>query len=337
MQERLHRSGTPPSGRRELSDLDVNSMLLFYEVVNSGSINQATSLLGVPKSTISRKLRRLEQHVGSVLLKRGQQLAMTASGEILYQHCEKILLEAQSARAALSDMQTELSGRLRVATAYGLAPWIHQAVAAFAMKYPRVELVVDQTHRWIDVSEEPYDLVIHLGQIRNEHLPVRRFTELARGVYASPEYLRTSPPLKAPSDLLRHSCLVTSWQLDDGLWSFREPLAKGVSTVKPRARLSDILIARDVALAGVGIAMLPHAICGQDVASGRLVEVLNTWHIPPLTPSATYLERRYTPLRVRAFLDTVAAQFKQGPLSNWEFPTPTARESGEAPARRSGG
>jgi len=226
----------PQSTRRESSDIDVNAMVLFYEVVNSGSINQATSLLGIPKSTISRKLRRLEHHVGSVLLKRGQQLVMTASGEMLYQHCERILLEAQSARTELVEMQSELSGRLKVATAFGLSPWMHRAVAAFALQYPRVELVVDQTHRWIDVSEEPYDLVIHLGQIRNERLPVRCFTALTRGVYASPDYLRSNAPLNVPADLLRHSCVVTNWQLDDGLWSFREPETGVVLTVKPRAR-----------------------------------------------------------------------------------------------------
>jgi len=178
-------------------------MLLFYEVVNTGSINQAAVALKTPKATISRKLRRLEQHVGAVLLKRGsQKLSMTSSGEALFQHCERILAEAQGARAAVTEMQTQLSGQLKMATAFGLGPWINPALARFALEYPNIELVVDETDRWVDVSEEPYDIVVHLGKVRNERIPVRRFAQLHRGLYASPRVSailssRTSLPLPA--------------------------------------------------------------------------------------------------------------------------------------------
>jgi DNA-binding transcriptional LysR family regulator len=289
-------------------------MLLFYEVVNIGSINQAAAALKTPKATISRRLRRLEQHVGAVLLKRGsQKLSLTSSGAALYQHCERILAEAQGARAAVAEMQTELSGQLKIATAFGLGRWMNPALAAFALQYPHIELVVDETYRWIDVNEEPYDIVVHLGKIRNERLPVRRFAELGRGLYASPKYLASRPPLRAPADLLGHSCIVLAQQLDDGLWRFRERPGTREVVVKPHARVSDIVVAHELAIAGVGIAMIPHAICRRDVEEGKLVQLLSTWRIPPLIPSATYLERRYVPLRVRALLELIAGQFKDGP------------------------
>jgi DNA-binding transcriptional LysR family regulator len=296
------------------ANIDVNSMLLFYEVVNAGSINQAAVALKTPKATISRRLRRLEQHVGAVLLKRGsQKLSMTSSGEALFQHCEKILAEAQGARAAVAEMQTQLSGQLKIATAFGLGPWINPALASFALDYPNVELVVDETHRWIDVSEEPYDIVVHLGKIRNERLPVRRFAELSRGLYASPRYLASRPSPRTPTDLLMHSCIVLTQQLDDGLWRVREAAGTREVVIKPHVRLSDIVIAHELAAAGVGLAMLPHAICRRDVAEGRLVQVLSTWRIPPLIPAATYLERRYLPVRIRALLELIAAQFDRDP------------------------
>ena len=285
-------------------------MLLFYEVVNAGSINQASAALKTPKATISRRLRRLEQHVGAVLLKRGaQKLSLTSSGAALFQHCEKILAEAQGARAAVAEMQTQLSGQLKIATAFGLGPWINPALASFALEYPNIELVIDETHRWIDVSEEPYDIVVHLGKIRNERLPVRRFAELSRGVYASPRYLASRPPPRTPTDLLTHSCIVLTQQLDDGLWRVREPGGTKEIAIRPHARLSDIVIAHELATAGVGVAILPHAICRRDVAEGRLVQLLGTWRIPPLIPAATYLERRYLPTRIRALLELIAAQF----------------------------
>lgn len=310
----MPRAATTDNTGPESSNIDVNSMLLFYEVVNVGSINQAAVALKTPKATISRRLRRLEQHVGAVLLKRGsQKLSLTSSGEALYQHCETILAAAQGARAAVAEMQTELSGQLKIATAFGLGRWIHPALASFALQYPQIELVVDETHRWIDVSEEPYDIVVHLGKIRNERLPVRRFTELGRGLYASPGYLTGRAPPRAPADLLGHSCIVLAQQLDDGLWRFRESRGTREVVIKPQARVTDILIAHELAIAGVGIAMIPHAICRRDVAEGKLVQLLSTWRIPPLIPAATYLERRYVPLRVRALLELIAAQFKNDP------------------------
>jgi DNA-binding transcriptional LysR family regulator len=298
----------------EPSNIDVNSMLLFYEVVNTGSINQASLALKTPKATISRRLRRLEQHVGAVLLKRGpQKLSLTSSGEALYQHCEKILAQAQGARAAVAEMQTQLSGQLKIATAFGLGPWINPALASFALEYPNVELVVDETHRWVDVSEEPYDIVVHLGKIRNERLPVRRFAELSRGLYASPRYLADRPPPRTPMDLLTHSCIVLTQQLDDGLWRVSESAGAREVIIKPHARVSDIVIAHELATAGVGVAILPHAICRRDVAEGKLVQLSSTWRIPPLIPAATYLERRYVPTRIRALLELIAAQFNQEP------------------------
>ena len=302
-------------------------MLLFYEVVNTGSINQASVALKIPKATISRRMRRLEQHVGAVLLKRGAALSMTSSGEALYHHCERLLEEAQGARAAVTELQTQLSGQLKIATAFGLGLWINPALASFALAYPEVELVVDETNRWIDLNEEPYDIVIHLGKIRNERLPVRRLAELSRGFYASPRYLANAPPARVPADLLGQSCIVLTQQLDDGLWRFRDPKGTRDVVVKPHARVSDIIIAHELAVAGVGVAILPHATCRADVADGKLVQLLTNWPIAPLVPSATYLERRYIPLRIRALLDLVAAQFKLDPNDPKRVPARTSTPS----------
>ncbi len=286
-------------------------MLLFHEVITIGGINRAAAQLGIPKATISRRLRALEQHVGAVLLKRGaQRVSLTGSGETLYLHCHTLLTAAQQARAAVADRQSELSGPLRLATATGLRSWVNRAVASFALRHPRVELVVEETHRWIDVGEEPYDMVIHLGPIQNERIPVRKLASLERGLFASPEYLRDRPVLNTHTDIASHSCIVLPQQLDDGLWGDTRHGTVCESVVQPRARVSDVLIARELAVAGVGLAILPAALCAADLEAGKLVRVLaQSWPIAPLIASATYLERRFLPLGFRALLDTIAAEF----------------------------
>lgn len=312
----MRNPGTKPESRRRSKPanrppIDVNSMLLFHEVITIGGINRAAARLDIPKATISRRLRALEQHVGAVLLKRGaQKLSLTGSGATLYLHCQTLLTAAQQARAAVVDRQSELSGPLRLATATGLRSWVNRALARFALRHPRVELIVEETHRWIDVGEEPYDIVIHLGRIHNERIPVCKLASLERGLYASPRYLRDRPPLNTRADIASHSCIVLPQQLDDGLWRADEA-GKGTETaVQARARVSDILIAHELAVAGVGLAILPTALCVSELEEGNLVRVLaQSWTIPPLIASATYLERRYVPLGIRAFLETIAAEF----------------------------
>ena len=311
----MRNPGTGPESRRRSKPtnppIDVNSMLLFHEVITIGGINRAAAQLGIPKATISRRLRSLEQHVGAVLLKRGvQKLSLTGSGETLYLHCQTLLTAAQQARAAVADRQSELSGPLRLATATGLRSWVNRALASFALRHPRVELIVEETHRWIDVGEEPYDIVIHLGRIHNERIPVRRLAHLERGLYASPQYLRDRPPLNTCADIASHACIVLPQQLDDGLWRANESDGPTEIAIRARARVSDILIAHELAVAGVGLAILPTALCARDLEEGNLVRVLaESWPIPPLIASATYLERRYVPLGIRALLDTIAAEF----------------------------
>ena len=132
------RARQPTSSRPDMSKIDVSFMVLFYEVVTSGSINQAATRLKISKASISRKLRTLEQQLGAVLLKRGaHKLSMTSSGEVLFQYSERILAEAQGARSALAEMQSELTGQIQVVAAFGLASWLTPALATFAQLYPR--------------------------------------------------------------------------------------------------------------------------------------------------------------------------------------------------------
>ncbi len=285
--------------------LDLNLFVLFLDVINCGSISQAALHLRMPKATLSRKLRQLEQQVGAVLVRRGaQRLELTEVGEAFMRRCERISVEANDASAVASELQSQLRGVMRISMPIGLAStWISQALSDFALRYPEVCLTVHVSNRWIDVSEEPYDVAICVGRIRNVQLAARRLVELPRGLYASPAYCSRKGVPQSPAALLEHDCIALDSQINDGLWS----IATGGSTGrKPHLLTTDIVIAKEMALAGVGIAMLTKPVCEQDVTVGRLVQVLPQWHIPPVVISATFLERRHMPLRIRAFIDLMA-------------------------------
>ena len=288
--------------------LDLNLLMLFLQIVNAGSISQAAARLETPKATLSRKLRQLEQQVGAVLLKRGpHRLEVTEIGQALLAHCQRIAAEAADASVVASEMQSQLRGTMRICIPFGLAStWISQALARFALEYPDVRLTIHVTNSWVDVSEDPYDVAIYIGRVRNEHLPVRRLAELPRGVYASPKYCERKGIPQKPADLLTHDCIALESQLRDKLWTFEGAGSERPATITPRMTVSDIIAAREMAVAGLGFAILTHAVCEADVQAKRLVRVLPDWQIPPVTISATFLERRHMPLRIRAFIDLLA-------------------------------
>jgi len=289
--------------------IDLNLLMMFLEIVNSGSISQSAARSHVPKATLSRKLRLLEQQVGAVLLKRGpHRLEMTEIGQALYRHCERIAAEAAEASSIASEMQSQLRGAMRISIPFGLGnTWISQALARFALLYPDVKLTIDVTNRWVDVSEEPFDVAIYIGRIRNEHLPVRRLAELPRGVYASPAYLERNGVPRVPQDLLRHDCIALESQLIDGLWTI-ESADDGPTPVVPRMISTDVVVTREMVIAGLGCAILTHALSETEVKAERLVRVLPEWTLPPVLMSATFLERRHLPQRIRAFLDLIVQQ-----------------------------
>ena len=148
--------------------MDLNALVLFYEAVNSQSISQAATRLGVPKSTVSRKISVLEHQVGSTLVRRGAQgISLTEVGTVLYDHAQKIITEIEDAGFHASEMQSELVGVLRISLPvdFGVS-WLSRLIAEFARNHTEIRLVVDINNRWVDVTEEPYDVAVHLGRPR---------------------------------------------------------------------------------------------------------------------------------------------------------------------------
>jgi DNA-binding transcriptional LysR family regulator len=269
-------------------------------------------------------LRDLERDLGTALLKRNVRgMVLTEAGTNLYEHCERIMGEVRDASLALSEMQSELRGCIRISLPFGFGTdWVASVLAQFALKYPHLELFIQATHKWVDVSKESFDLAISVGRVYNENLPAARLGELTRGVYASPEFCRIHGTPKKPSDLADFPCIPTETQIDDGFWNFKRA-GEIISSVPARITVTDVGVARHMALAGLGFAILPNMICMQLCRDGRLQRVLPEWKIPSLLVTATFVERRYMPRRVRLLLDFISE--KLDPIAH---PTRLTSETG---------
>ncbi|MCK9510847.1 MAG: LysR family transcriptional regulator [Pigmentiphaga sp.] len=291
----------------------LDTLLLFFEVVNAGSINKASEKLGTPKSTLSRKLRQLEEAMGSVLLIRGpQKLALTDTGRMLYGHAVRIVAEIEDAGLKASELQQEMRGTLRVSLPLDFwMSWIGEAISEFALMHPDLQLEIHNQDRWVDVSAEPYDVAIHLGPIHNQQVPVKRLGAISRGYYAAPSYLDGRALPRRQSDLVDCDCIVHAYQRLDRIWNVARAEDGDAIEIPSRISVNSIGFAQLLALRGIGIALLPDLLCHAEASQGSLIRLALEEEPPALQVSATFIGRRHLPRKTRAFLDFMAAQLER--------------------------
>ncbi len=288
--------------------IDLNALMLFYETVNARSINKASTLLSMPKSTISRRLRMLEQQFSSTLLKRGSRsLSLTETGRALYQRCESIVSELEKANLQTASMQEEMSGVLRISMPSFFVGWVAEAIADFAREHPALRLEIEAHNRHVDVSEEPFDVAIHFGKPAETFHPTRSLAELSRSFYATPAYLERHGTPTRYFELVSHDLIAHQFQMRDKVFPwFAQPDGASMP-LPPRIVVNNAVLVRDLVLRDLGVGLMPDIMCLEDVAAGRVVRVPLDWESPPLAASATYLARRYAPAKTRAFLDHLSA------------------------------
>jgi DNA-binding transcriptional LysR family regulator len=302
-----HLTGTirPGGGDRQmLSRIDLNAMKLFFETVNVGSINKAAAALEMPKSTISRNLRLLEQQLGTVLLKRGSRsLGLTETGEALYRRCERIVAELEAADLQTTQMQDEMSGVLRVSMPVFFIGWVSEAIADFARLHSGIRLEIEAHNRAIDVAEERFDVAINFGKMPESYHPSRLLAELSRSLYATPRYLEKHGIPEAYTDLAGHELIQHQYQVRDKVFPQVGHYGKTSGLLTPRVVVNHALLVHELVLHDLGIGLMPDIMCRKDLANGTLVRLSLDWECPLLSVSANYLVRRYSPLKTRKFLD----------------------------------
>lgn len=305
---RAERGGRRPASPRT----DLNALLLFYDTVNAGSINKAALQLGMPKSTISRKLALLEEQFGSTLLKRGPRaLGLTEIGTALYERCERIVAELQDADVETSEMQSGVTGLLRVSMPVFFMSWMAEAIADFARDNPALRLEIEAHNRWVDVGEEPFDIAVQFGTPRDSSVPMRRLARLSRGLYASPDYLAARGMPRVVADLAGHELIPHQYQHRDRAWPEIPARDGGKSDAPGRVMVNHAVLVHELVRRGLGIGLMLDIMCRQDMDEGRLVRLEMDWEAAPLLVYATFLAPRYAPRKTRAFLDRIAAHIRE--------------------------
>ena len=280
---------------------DLGEILVFTRVVRGGSFTAAAISLGMPKSTVSRKISELEARVGARLLQRTtRSVSLTDVGRAYYEYCARIVAELEEAEQVVAQMQATPRGLLRIATPVTFSV-ISPVLADYMRLYPEVQVEVFAEQRRVDLVEERFDLSLRAGALPDTTLVARKVGVVRRCVLGAPALLGRLDPLRHPSDLERHDCLV--FAPEGSTWTLGSGTKEVEVATRPRLLANDYDVLRGVARAGVGLALLPEYHCIEDVETGRLARALPGWSAREIPIFAMYPSTRHLPAKVSALLE----------------------------------
>jgi DNA-binding transcriptional LysR family regulator len=300
----------------------LGALRMFVRAVEVGSFSKAAIATNTKTSTVSRAIASLEEDLGVSLFHRTTRRShLTEPGATFYEHARGILRSLDEARDAASAMEGQAQGLIRLHVPGGFARLhIMPFVPDFLAAYPDIRLDVSLTDVRVDLLSVGADLAIRIGPLIDSSLLSRKLAPHRRIACASPAYLDRTPPIAEPSDLLQHNCLVYTLQPTDR-WFFRHPDETGDAfeevPVTGTFRADDAEPLRDAAIAGVGVALLPTWLVGEDIKAGRLRHLLPEWSSMIATKRSgifgVFPPHRMVPPKVRAFLDFAQKRFGKPP------------------------
>ena len=280
----------------------LNDMALFVEVVKAKSFRRAGEAIGMPIATVSRRISGLEQAIGLRLLHRTtRRIELTEAGQLYYERCRRIVEEARLAHQQLGEMLEQPSGVLRVSLPVDFATiYLAPSLGEFAQRYPGIRFELDLTPRKVDLVAEPYDLAIRMGEQPDSTLIARKLADLPRHLYAAPAYLERTGEPQHPRDLSGHACLPMLRQ--PLVWRLHHGGGAVDAAINGRFHVNSVGLMRELALQGMGIALVAPEIVAADVAAGTLRRVLPGWRGPDV-PVYAVTETRLLPAKTQRFIE----------------------------------
>ncbi|WP_437683543.1 LysR family transcriptional regulator [Sorangium sp. So ce131] len=288
---------------------DLNEAAVFTRVVQAGSFTRAARELGMPKSTVSRKVAELEARLGAQLLRRTtRKLSLTDVGAVYFERCARVVAELEDADRIAAQSQAGPRGRLRISAPPNFG-FLGGALADYLRVHPEVSVELVCTDRMVDLVAEGFDAALRFGVPSDTSLVARRVGVLPRYLVAAPAYLARRGAPRAPADLADHDALVfhgaRPGEPPGARWVLHRGPRRAEVHVTPRAIANSLDALHHLALAGLGLAMLPALRCERDLGEGRLARVLEEWSPVDAALYVVYPGTRHLSPKVKVFLDLV--------------------------------
>lgn len=295
----------------------LTSMELFVKAVESGSFSATARSMNLTPSAVSKQISRLEDRLGARLFNRTtRQLAPTEEGRAYYERCQRILADIEEAEAAVSELNAEPRGALRVnmPVVFGRRH-IVPLIGDFLERFPEVTMELSMSDQFVDPIAEGADMLIRVGELKDSSLIARKLAEARRVVAATPGYWEKHGRPSKPEELRRHNCLAYSYLSSGNTWRMTDARGKE-HVIQANGNLAsnngEALL--EAAVEGLGVVNLPTWMVGPDLETGRLEEVLDDYSQPEPSVHVIYPPGRHLSAKVRAFVDFLAGHFKERPL-----------------------
>ncbi|MBX3568707.1 MAG: LysR family transcriptional regulator [Rhizobiaceae bacterium] len=294
---------------------DLNDFRFFVDVVEQNGFAAAARRLGMPRSRLSRRIGLLEESLGVRLVQRStRQFAVTEIGQQFYRHCLAMVVEAEAAQDVIERMRAEPRGTVKVSCSSSVIYFqVGEMIARFMAKYPHVQVHLESTNRRVDVIKEGFDLAIRVRfpPLGDSDLVMRKFADSTQRLVASPGLLEqcAARPL-TPADLTAMPSL--AWGATSGEHEWRLDGPDGASATvphEPRLVTEDMMALRQAALAGIGVCQFPTMVVHEDLAAGRLIDLLPQWAPRAGIIHAAFPSRRGLLPSVRSLMDFLAEDY----------------------------
>jgi DNA-binding transcriptional LysR family regulator len=297
--------------------LDLNQVSAFVQVVEARSFTAAARALGLPKSSISRRVSALEGALRTRLLQRStRRLVLTEAGRVYFERARAALAGLTDAGAAVADMTREIAGPIRFTTGSDNTGFIISVIRDFLERYPRVQIDAVFTPRRVDLVAEGFDLALRAGPLVDSSLIVRRLGRTDLRLFASRDYVRKQGRPRRFTDLVAHRFVLFGEPHQRGKLTMTGPAGDETVAIDGPLIVNDLGFAVDAAIAGVGIALIPDAYFGWAI-KGKLrsnwrdlARLLPTYAVIGAETSLVSPPIAYEPARVGLFRDFLTERLR---------------------------
>ncbi len=292
-----------------IADIDLNDLAVFTEVVRRRSFSGAGRALGLPPSAISRRVARLEERLGFVLLHRTtRSIGLTAAGRIYFERTARILHDVEDAARAVSEFRSTPAGLLRVTAPPDDGGVVWSMLTGFIRDHPDVEVEVIHTLDRVDLVEEGIDVALRGGVPPDSTLLcARKLVDSRLLLVASPDYITSAGMPLRPEELADHHCIAMDNWVPNAISALQGPDGPVRVEFRNRVRTNRQETARKAAIDGFGIAPVVEMTCWRELRSGALVEVLPGSFPGPSPMWAVYPAARATSAAIMALVEHLVA------------------------------
>ncbi|WP_444905700.1 LysR family transcriptional regulator [Microbulbifer sp. SSSA008] len=303
---------------RDLETIDFRTLSIFVTTCRLLSLTQCAEELGLPKSTVSKAISKLEEQLQAKLLERStRKIEITDAGRVTLRRASLLVEEFKSLREDVREIEQQVQGLLRVSAPPAMGSYLAQYIfPPFLQQWPKAQISLELSNTFDDLFIQGIDLAIRVGQIADDRLVAKEIGYTTQVLVASPDYLREYGIPESPQELRQHNCITAGTAPESAFWTLVSENKTESIEVRSNFHCGNPETAKRAAAGGVGIAQIPvnSMIC--ELEKQELIRIFPEWHAIFMPIYVVYRPGVNKPKRVSAmleYLNEIKGRFEFGP------------------------